>query len=139
MNYRYYRLQRRNTGRSAESTIALRKHIKSLDITMKNYAFDGSDPIRVFEFLTRLTEEADTIGMSEAQAFLALPHYLEGTAAEEFRASKHGGHTGGITNWPSAVNYFLATYATPSAIRDATDAYQRLRQKADETETAVSA
>lgn len=117
MNYRYYKLALRRSGRSAESTIAVRKHIKSLDITMKDYKFDGSDPVMVFDFLTRLTEEADTIGMTEPQAFHALPHYLSGPAADSFRAAKLGSHTGGVTKWPSAVNYFLETYATPAAIR----------------------
>ncbi len=139
MNYRYYSLLSRNAGRSSESTIAVHKHIKSLDITMKDYKFDGTDPVMVFDFLTRLTEEADTIGMTESQAFLALPHYLGGAAAEQFRASKHGGHSGGVTNWPAAVNYLLATYATPSAIRDATQAYRNLKQKAEESELAFSA
>lgn len=138
MDYRYYRLHNLGSRRSSDSTIAIRKHIKSLDVTMKDYKFDGSDPVLVFDFLTRLTEEADTIGMTESQAYIALPHYLSGDAATHFRASRHGGRSGGIYNWPSAVNHFLATYATPSAIRDAIHIYRNLRQRPNESEIAFS-
>lgn len=103
---------------------------------MKGYKFDGTDPVMVFDFLKRLTEEADTINMTEPQAFLATPHYLESPASDSFRAAKHGSHTGEVTNWPSVVNYFLETYATPAAIRDATLANQYLKQKSGESELA---
>ena len=100
---------------------------------MKDYKFDGSDPVLVFDFLTRLTEEADTIGMSVALTFIALPHYLSGRAASHFHAAKHGGHSGGVFNWPSAVNHFLATYATHAAIRNSTHAFRNLQQKVGES------
>ncbi len=139
MNYRYYRLLRRNTGRTADSTIAVRKHLKSLDVTMKDYKFDGTDPVLVFDFLTRLAEEADAIGMNESQAFMALPHYLTGVASKRFRAASHSGTVGGITNWPQAVNHLLQTYATPAAIRQAKREFRSLTQRPNEDELDFSA
>ena len=139
MNYRYYRLKRTKGSRSSKHILEVRKHLKSLDITLKEYKFNGQDPILVFDFLSRFVEQADTLRMTEMQAFVALPHYLSGTAENQFRAIRNGARSGGVTCWSEAVQYFLRTYATPSAIREAVNHLRDIRQLPKETELEYSA
>ena len=133
LNYRYYRLQRTRVTRSSERTLEVKKHIKSLDLSLRK-KFTGKDPVMILNFLTRFVEEADIIKMTEAQALLALPHYLMDSAETQFRASIKGARSGGITSFPEAIQYLLRTYATPSALREAVNAVRDIRQQANETE-----
>ncbi len=134
MNYRYYRLKLVRNSRSANHTLELRKHLKSLEITFKNDQFTGEDPVLILSFLQRLVEEADTLGMTEGQAYIALPYVLKGTAQEQFRSSRSTGGAGGVTCWPEAIHDLLNKYATPSALREAVNHIQTMRQSTTEDE-----
>ena len=139
MNYRYYRLKDGRSKRSHATSQATRHFIKSMDLTFKEHRFDGSDPILVFDFLTRFVEEADILTLNEGQAFLILPHYLSGSASTQFRAMRNGARSGGITRWPELVQYFLTTYATPSAMRESIANLRSLKQKTGEDEAEFGA
>ncbi len=52
--------------------------IKRLDLTLSKHVFDGSDPIRVLT--SSPVREANILEMSDAQAYLALKHFLRGFA-----------------------------------------------------------
>ena len=93
----------------------------------------------MFNFLTRFVEECDTQEMSEAQAFLAIPHFLTGTAERHYRAAVHGGKSGGVSCWPEAVQYFLRTYATAATISSAIRDLRDIRQQSNETELEYAA
>ena len=138
MNYRYYRLKDARTKRSLIAIQYIKKLIKSLDITLKS-KFDGSEPILVLDFLSRFVEEADMLSMNEGQAYLVLPHYLSGSADTQFRAMRSGARSGGISCWPELVQYFLSTYATPSAMREAVNNIRTLKQRAGEDEVKYGA
>lgn len=62
--------------RSSRVTTGVCVHIKNLNLALKNHKFDGTDPIRVFDFLARFVNEADMVNTSEAQAFIALLQFL---------------------------------------------------------------
>ena len=62
-------------------------------------------------------EEADTLEMSESQAYLATPYFMVNPALNEFETARAASKGGSISSWPEVVNYLLTTYATPSAIR----------------------
>ncbi len=51
--------------------------------------------------------------MSEAQAYLALPHFLRGFALNQFESmwDMSTSENGGVTCWPEAVQYLLRSYA----------------------------
>ena len=140
LSYRYYRLNRTTHSRSAKETGKVRDHIKRLELTMQRHRFSGEDPILVLDFLNKMVDEANTLGMSEAQAYLSLPYFLSGSAESQFRAVRTASTSshGGISCWPEAVQYLLRTYATPAAIRDAIQNLRETRQKPGETETAFS-
>ena len=92
----------------------------------------------VFEFLTRLTEEADLNQLSEAQAFATLPRFLSGSAETRYRAARGSSRTGAIRSWPDAVQYLLRTYATPASIREAVAKVSSTKQNQGEDETEYS-
>lgn len=72
-NYRYYRLQKLHDTRDSERTYEVYKHIKALDLVLGEYKFCGSEPILTFDFLSRFVEVANTLCMTESQAYVALP------------------------------------------------------------------
>lgn len=71
-------------GGSATGIVKFRVFIKSLDITMNEHHFDGTDPVKVFEILIHFVIEAEKRNMSEGQAYLALLTYLNGRAKSQF-------------------------------------------------------
>lgn len=44
----------------------------------------------MFDFLTLLDEEASILGMTEAQAYLAMPHLITRTEANQFLPDREG-------------------------------------------------
>ncbi|CAN8070507.1 unnamed protein product [Agarophyton chilense] len=136
LNYRYYRLKVKSKKRSGCETAKIKDHIKRLKIGLNDLTFDGKTPILVIEFLNRFVAEADTLEMSEPQAFLSLPHFLKGFALEQYR-SVCGSLTadeGGVTSWPEAVQYLLRSYSTSNAIRQAILDLRDVTQKPEKGE-----
>ena len=84
MSYRSYRVMVTSEMRSSQATTEVRTHIKNLSLTMNHNAFDGSDPIKLFEFLIRFVNEAEILAMSEAQAFIALRTFLADPTETQF-------------------------------------------------------
>ena len=82
----------------------------------------------------KLVEEADTLRVSEAHAFLILPKVLTGRADRQIRSVRNGPRSGCVTCWPEAVNYLLRTYATAAAIRNACNDFRNIRQQVREEE-----
>ena len=105
---------------------------------MGDHRFSGSDQIMVFAFLTRFVEECDRNRLTEAQAFIVLPQYLTGMAEVQFRSTRYGSRSGGVTCWPEAVQYLLTKYATPSSIREAVSTMRNIRQMSGENEVEYS-
>ena len=98
MSYRSYRLKRTIDVRSLFDTTEVRTHLKNLTLTLKSLAFDGDDPIMIFDFLTRFVNEADMLNMSEAQAFVARPAFLKSDAEDQFKENLSGAASlGGVT------------------------------------------
>ena len=60
--------------------------------------------------------------------------YLQEPAASALSAARGGGRQSGVTSWPEAVNYLLATYATPATLREAVSSLKAVTQKPGETE-----
>ncbi len=140
MNYRFYRLLKRDRRRDASVMLDANKRTKALTLALgSKFHFSGEDPILVFSFLTRLVEEADLNGLSEAQLYTALPRFLTGVADRHFSSSRSSQRRGGASCWPEAVQHLLGTYATASAIREATQQVNTLRQHTGEDELAYSA
>lgn len=96
MSYRSYRFMITTGTRSSRATAEVCVHIKNLNLTMRKHTFDGTYPIKIFNFLTRFVNKADMLNISEALAFIALKTFLVDPAETQFRtnlsgASSHGG------------------------------------------------
>lgn len=107
-----------------------------LQIHMDDEKLDGTDPIFVFEFHTRMIDECDTLSMTEPQAFMFLPKFISGAASGQYRPGRNSSRssTGSITCWPEAIPYFLRTYNTPSEVLKAFIVLYATREKVGETE-----
>ena len=132
LDYRYYRLRNRRQKRDGKATKAVRKFISRLEVTLKDRKFDGVDKIKVLSFLAKYVNEADLLGMSEAQAVLALPTFLKGNAAMRYEAANSVG------TWPETVQYLLLNYATDAVIEEAVADLRNIRQRAGESEVDYS-
>ena len=133
VDYRQYRLRDERNVRTGRETTKTKDHISRLALVLQDLKFDGTDEIMILHFLARFVTEADTLEMSEGQAYLALPHFLRGMAEAEFRSTADT-PVGGVTCWPEAVNYLLRSYATNEAIQTALLALRDVRQRDGETE-----
>ena len=121
--------------RTVAETSEVRVHIRNFALMMKQHAFDGSDPMKIFEIISRFVNEADMHRMSEAQAFIALPIFMSHPAEKNFRTSIGGtSQKGTVTCWPEAVQHLLRTYATPAAMLEVMDKLRSIRQGETETE-----
>lgn len=139
LSYRYYRLKRSSSRRTGRETSKVKDQVSRMNVSLRDLTFDGVDGILVLEFLARFVAEADILEMSEAQAFLALPYFLRGFAAEQFRSTIGASRRdGGVVCWPEAVQYLLRSYATNEAIQDALRALKNVQQTAGETELDYS-
>lgn len=114
--------------------VKLRVFIKSLDITMKEHHFDGTDTIKVFQCRIHFVTKSHKPNKPEGQAYLALTTYLTGRAKSKFMCMKNGVCERGITCLPEAILFFLRRYPTPNVTRDVVSALQNVRQLAVEDE-----
>ena len=141
LSYRQYRLKdRRQKSRSGDSNRKLKEFLRHRELARRGERFDGRDGITILHFLEKVVEDVELVGLSEAQALLAIRHCLAGTAKALFTSASGilpGGS--GIRSWSEAVQYLLLTYATDSAIEAAIEAIQAMRQQANEDEKAFSA
>lgn len=97
---------------------------------MRKHAFDGSDPIKVFHFLTRFVSDAEMFCTSEIQAFIALTAFLADSGRTQYRTSlSHGSRLGGVTYWLKAVKYLLRLYAAATTMREALENLRKIRQQ----------
>ena len=95
----------------------------------------------VRDFLRKFCDEANTVDMSETQAYVALSYFLKGFALDQFQTVKdaYAASEGGVTCWPEAVQYLIRLYATSTAIREAIISLRDIRQKPTESEMECSA
>lgn len=71
MNYRYCRLMNNRHVFLAGDFKKLREQVKTFQATFENNTFSRDEPILVFDFLTTLVDETDTLGVF----YLTLMHF----------------------------------------------------------------
>lgn len=71
------------------------------------------------ELFTRFEREEKIQGMSEAQAFIALPEFPTALARSEYEIGiiVTASQSGGISSWQETVKHLLRHYATITAIK----------------------
>lgn len=141
MSYHYYRLPLSTHGCSNADTFCLRKTLQKLNLVFKNRKFLGENPILIFDFLTRLIEEADTLEKSEGKLMVLLPHLLTGGAGAQYRAAANGcrsGRLSGIIQRSEAVKHLLRT-SNKKPITESIDDLKNVRQAENENYKAFAA
>jgi len=136
-DYRYYRL-------NDMSSVPTEKELKYLYKTVdkaKSYqpgltAFDGSDPIALFEFLSLYKKAMNNLGKSEGIAVRALANLLTDDARDAYDiqvTSDFAVLDGPSTDsWPHVVQYLLETFISDDVLQQAYDDVVRARQKPKE-------
>lgn len=66
MSYRLYHSIITTNTRSSRATAKVRVYSKNLSLTHKKYILDGTDPIRIFDFLAGFVDEGDVLNISKA-------------------------------------------------------------------------
>ena len=134
-NYRTYRLEDTDSSINRKVSRNTRKRVKELEVTMQDSKFDGSDPVTVVKFLSRLKRDCDRNDISEAAAFLALPYMLKGEAHDDFEAVVDGEKSrDNVRDWSTAVDWLLRTYMTNENIKKALNSFRTTKQGPFETE-----
>lgn len=108
----------------------------------KYIKLSGEYPILIFDFLTKLVEEADTLDISEGQLMVLLPHLLTGSVTDQYRAAANESRSstiGGIVHWLQDVQHLLRTYVTKREITEALDEFNNVHQTDNENWTAYAA
>lgn len=136
MSYGYYSLLNTRETCTHDSTTCLQKTLKNIELTIRDHKFSGENPILVFDFLTRIVEGADTLGMSEGQLIVFYPHLLTKNAAQRYRSSSNNSRPGSILCSPEAAQYIHRTYATEKDTREAVEHFENLREASNEHENA---
>ncbi len=90
------------------------------------FNFTVEDPITVLKFLETIVEQFHNPLMSEMEAYATLPNFLEVVAREHFLSCQCIGSSssGGVHNWPTAVQCLLESYATNDAIHEAVSSFR---------------
>lgn len=97
--YRTYRL--RNLSESTVFPLrVLKPNADNLRECLGHRKFDGSDPIKIIEFLTILPNEFDECGVSEKDAYICLSRFCSGATETYYLTAiqKSGGEDGRIKN-----------------------------------------
>lgn len=74
LSYRYYRLDDSSSARTSRGMGKAKDCINHMALVLTK-KFLGDDPILVLDFFAKYGQEADILGMSEAQAYIALPYF----------------------------------------------------------------
>ena len=134
VSYRRYRLLDTSPYAGPEVTRNIGQWTRRLQPTMAKHIFDGTIPVACLRFLSAFKRALDDNGLSEGAGLKIWPSFLEGDAQDLFVQMKEDGYAdiGGFHDWPSAVQFFLQTYARDEILEQATEEIDTIRQKRDE-------
>lgn len=96
-------------ARLADESRELRKQLKTFQTTFENTKFSIKTPIVIFDFLTAIVIEAESLAVFEAYAFLLMPKLLKSQAERHLRLTQVGARSGKVAYWPEIVTHFLCT------------------------------
>ena len=77
--------------------------------------FHGNDNILVFDFLIGLTEELNTLNVTEAQGLLRMPIFLGQLTTRQYLNARRD-RKAGVKSWFEVVQNLFTTYGTSAVI-----------------------
>ena len=130
VDYRTYRLEKRDPDYGEKAGSRLRKKQKDVTIDMQGVLFDGKDPVAIINFLKTFKDACDSNEVSEGIAKRMFQYYLRGTPRTSLRkAFKSRGRSKSqrkkdkkahkVTTYPAIVQMLLKAYATDEVLSEA--------------------
>lgn len=93
--------------------------------------FDPEDPTFILNFLAVYSSQNNALGLSEHEAYRALPYFLSKNALDHFRTAGQtsSSDSRAVTNWLSAVQFLLRKYASNANIQEALENLRAITQQ----------
>ena len=125
---RYTRSQARTLGR-------LKKDVaQSFGVRTE---WDGTPPLKVFQFLRKFAKACDDNDVSEAEAFYMLQDFTKEPLRSEVMnvmPSRHGGSPGEVASYLELVNWLIRMHADEATLALQVEEFNRATQSAGEDE-----
>ncbi|MBR7748528.1 hypothetical protein KDM92_18285, partial [Undibacterium sp. BYS107W] len=99
--------------------------------------WDGTPPLRVFEFLRRFTKACDDNAISEGMAFYMLQEFTKGDLRTELMSvmpSSSSGGAGEVTSYLELVNWLLRAMVDEAALASQVEEFTQAHQEENEDE-----
>lgn len=99
--------------------------------------WDGTPPLKVFQFLRKFAKACDDNDVSEAEAFFMLQDFTKEPLRSEVMnvmPSRHGGNPGEVTSYLELVNWILRLHADEASLAVQVEEFNRATQSKGEEE-----
>ena len=127
-SYWLYRLPQASDGDLFHRISQVRKTTQHIKLHLRN-PFSGKDPIMVFDFVALFVGFCEKLQLTEDEAHIILPQFLEEPALTHYHAAEQATTSSlqGVIDWPTATDWLLRMFATNENIREAVDSFAAIR------------
>lgn len=99
--------------------------------------WDGTPPLKVFQFLRKFAKACDDNDVSEAEAFFMLQDFTKEPLRSEVMSvmpSRHGGNPGEVSSYLELINWVLRYHADEASLAAQVEEFNRATQSEGEDE-----
>lgn len=99
--------------------------------------WDGTPPLKVFQFLRKFAKACDDNDVSEAEAFFMLQDFTKEPLRSEVMSvmpSRHGGNPGEVSSYLELINWLLRYHADEASLAAQVEEFNRATQTEGEDE-----
>ncbi|GAB0489613.1 hypothetical protein MMPV_000838 [Pyropia vietnamensis] len=99
--------------------------------------WDGTPPLKVFQFLRKFAKACDDNDVSEAEAFFMLQDFTKEPLRSEVMSvmpSRHGGNPGEVNSYLELINWMLRYHADEASLAAQVEEFNRATQTPGESE-----
>ncbi|GAB0494152.1 hypothetical protein MMPV_005442 [Pyropia vietnamensis] len=99
--------------------------------------WDGTPPLKVFQFLRKFAKACDDNNVSEAEAFFMLQDFTKEPLRSEVMSvmpSRHGGNPGEVNSYLELINWMLRYHADEASLAAQVEEFNRATQTPGESE-----
>ncbi|GAB0498452.1 hypothetical protein MMPV_009796 [Pyropia vietnamensis] len=99
--------------------------------------WDGTPPLKVFQFLRKIAKACDDNDVSEAEAFFMLQDFTKEPLRSEVMSvmpSRHGGNPGEVNSYLELINWMLRYHADEASLAAQVEEFNRATQTPGESE-----
>lgn len=103
--------------------------------------WDGTPPLKVFQFLRKFSKACDDNDVTEGEAFYMLPEFTKEPLRSDVMGvmpSRHGGNPGEVSSYMELVNYLIRLHADEATLASQVEEFNRATQNEGEDECAFA-